>query len=86
MARAFTAHFPTRRPIRASRLREPDDIIAARAQALRPFLGSDPGGRLASLQRMLREERRAARAGIGYDAARHAALRRLLDEAQQTPT
>ena len=77
----MAAHSRNYRPIRAMRLSDPTDTIAARAAALRPFLGIASGDRLASLRRMLRQERRAARSGVGYDAARHAALCRLLDEA-----
>ena len=79
MARNFSTH----RPIRAMRLRNAGETITARADALRPFLGASLDDRLASLRRMLRQERRAAGSGVGYDAARHAALRRLLDEAGQ---
>jgi len=80
MARNFTHH----RPIRAMRLNNPAETIAARANALRPFLGLAAEDRLASLRRMLRQERRAAGSGVGYDAARHAALRRLLLESAQS--
>lgn len=77
----MAANFTNRRPIRAMRLKDPAETIKARAEALRPFLGNASEDRLASLRRLLRHERRAARSGVGYDAARHAALRRLLDEA-----
>lgn len=70
------------RRIRAARSEEREDIIAGRVAALRPFLGSPGADRGAALQRLLRAERRAARSGIGYDAARHAALRRLLAEVE----
>ena len=66
------------------RLNNPAETIAARANALRPFLGLAAEDRLASLRRMLRQERRAAGSGVGYDAARHAALRRLLLESAQS--
>lgn len=72
-------HHP-HRPIRAMRLEEPDAVIAARVAALRPFLGSAREQRLAALGRLLRQERRAASSGIGYDPSRHAALRRLAAE------
>ena len=72
-------HHPSR-PIRAMRLEEPDAVIAARVAALRPFLGSAREQRLAALGRLLRQERRAACSGIGYDPSRHAALRRLAAE------
>ncbi|MGA0561175.1 hypothetical protein ACO2RV_01915 [Ancylobacter sp. VNQ12] len=55
-------------------------MIAARAAALRPFIGSTREQRLATLRRLLRQERRAARSGLGYDPSRHAALRRLVAE------
>ncbi|MBS7542038.1 hypothetical protein [Ancylobacter oerskovii] len=61
------------------RSHEPAEEIAARAAALRPFLGQG-AERRARLARLLRAERRAALTGIGYDAARHAALRRLENE------
>ncbi|WP_018389841.1 hypothetical protein [Ancylobacter sp. FA202] len=71
--------------IRAARSEERDDIIAGRAAALRPFLGRQPESHGATLRRLLRAERRAAGSGLGYDAARHAALRRLLAEAEAAP-
>lgn len=71
-----------KRRIRAVRLEEPNDAIAARAAALRPFLGRTREERQAALRRLLRTERRAARCGVGYDAVRHAALRRLMAEAE----
>ena len=67
------------------RLSDARETIAARADALRPFLGLRAEDRLVSLRRMLRQERRAAGSGVGYDAARHAALRRLINEAGQAP-
>lgn len=75
----MTRHHP-RRPIRAMRAEEPDAVIAARVAALRPFLGSTREQRLAALSRLLRQERRAARNGVSYDASRHAALLRLAAE------
>ncbi|TCK31265.1 hypothetical protein EV667_1372 [Ancylobacter aquaticus] len=77
-----TSHRPR---IRAARSEERDAIIAGRAAALRPFLGRPPDGHGATLQRLLRAERRAAGSGVGYDAARHAALCRLLAEVEATP-
>jgi hypothetical protein len=74
-------HRPGHR-IRATRSEERDDIINGRVAALRPFLGRPPEGQGAILRRLLRAERRAAGSGMGYDAARHAALRRLLAEAE----
>ncbi|MDQ0347229.1 hypothetical protein [Ancylobacter vacuolatus] len=71
--------------IRAARSEERDDIIAGRTAALRPFLGRQPEGQSTTLRRLLRAERRAAGSGMGYDAARHAALRRLLAEAEAAP-
>lgn len=68
------------------RLKDAAETIKARADALRPFLGTSSDDRLASLRRLLRHERRAARSGVGYDAARHAALRRLIDETGQAST
>lgn len=75
----MSSHHRERR-IRAARTEEPEDAIAARAAALRPFLGRSTEERRAALRRLLRLERRAARCGVGYDALRHAALRRLMDE------
>ena len=69
-----------RRRIRAVRTEEPEDAIATRAAALRPFLGRTSEERRSALRRLLRTERRAARCGVGYDAIRHAALRRLMAE------
>lgn len=77
----MTPHHRGRR-IRAIRSEEPDEIIAARAAALRPFLGRSAEERRVALRRLLRTERRAARCGFGYDAVRHAALRRLLAEVE----
>lgn len=71
-----------RRPIRAMRQEDPETTIAARAAALRPFIGSTREQRLATLSRLLRQERRAARSGLGYDPCRHAALRRLMAETE----
>ncbi|HSI38920.1 MAG TPA: hypothetical protein VLA00_00035 [Xanthobacteraceae bacterium] len=68
--------------ITALRLHEPRALIAARMDALRPFLARDPAVRRAMLARLLRAERRAAMSGVGYDAVRHAALRRLAVEPQ----
>lgn len=70
------------RRIRAARSENPDEAIAARVAALRPFLGRTGEERQVALRRLLRAERRAAGTGIGYDAVRHAALRRLLAEAE----
>ncbi len=75
-------HTHRARPIRAVRSDEPAEAIAARAAALRPFLGRSSEERRINLCRLLRMERRAARCGVGYDALRHAALRRLLAEAE----
>ncbi|MCJ8143793.1 hypothetical protein MKI84_12790 [Ancylobacter sp. A5.8] len=69
--------------IRAMRVEDPQATIAARVDALRPFIGGTGEEKLASLRRLLRSERRAARAGGVYDAARHAALCRLVAEAQR---
>lgn len=80
----MTCHRHYRR-IRASRAEEREDVIAQRTAALRLFLGRPGDGRAAALQRLLRAERRASHTGVGYDAARHAALRRLLAEAQAAP-
>lgn len=77
----MTPHHRGRR-IRAIRSEEPEEAIAGRAAALRPFLGQSVEERRATLRRLLRIERRAARCGVGYDALRHAALRRLLTEAE----
>ncbi|MFT0860967.1 hypothetical protein [Ancylobacter sp. G4_0304] len=74
---------PRRSGIRALRMEDPQAAIAARAEALRPFLGGTGKEKLASLRRLLRAERRAARAGFGYDATRHAALCRLLAESER---
>ncbi|GAB4072347.1 hypothetical protein KHC28_26455 [Ancylobacter sonchi] len=68
---------PRRASLRAQRSQEPGEAIAARVAALRPFLGRDLAERRARLARLLRAERRAAHSGQGYDATRHAALRRL---------
>ncbi|MCB4768956.1 hypothetical protein LGR54_10100 [Ancylobacter sp. Lp-2] len=68
---------PRRATLRASRDHDAAEAIAARVAALRPFLGPDIGERRTRLARLLRIERRAALSGIGYDPARHAALRRL---------
>lgn len=68
------------RRIRATRVEEPATQIAARAAALRPFIGRTPAERIAAVSRLLRQERRAAAQGAGYDACRHAALNRLLAE------
>lgn len=68
---------PRRAAVRAMRLHEPAEAIAAKVAALRPFLGHGLAERRARLARLLRAERRAALTGIGYDATRHAALRRL---------
>lgn len=76
----MTASQSRRAPLRAMRRHEPGEAIAAQVEALRPFLGQNPAERRARLGRLLRSERRAARCGIGYDAARHAALRRLAAE------
>ncbi|MCK0209054.1 hypothetical protein MWN33_13540 [Starkeya koreensis] len=73
------------RRIRAMRSEEPAEAIAARAEALRPFLGRSGEERMRALRRLLRAERRAAGTGLGYDAIRHAALRRLLAEPGQPP-
>lgn len=59
-------------------------MVARRAEALRPFLGATGQERLTRLYRLLRSERRAAQNGTAYDATRHAALRRLLTEAQES--
>ncbi|MCK0196378.1 hypothetical protein MWN34_05560 [Ancylobacter sp. 6x-1] len=56
-------------------------LLAARMETLRPFIGTTPEERRIVLSRLLREQRRAARSGRGYDALRHAALRRLMNEA-----
>lgn len=72
-----------RRPIRAMRQEDPEAVIAARAAALRPFIGATREQRLATLSRLLRQERRAARGGLGYDPCRHAALRRLVAEIER---
>lgn len=77
----MSSHHRERR-IRAVRTEEPQDAIAARAAALRPFLGRSREERRVALRRLLRTERRAAHCGIGYDAVRHAALRRLIAEAE----
>ncbi len=68
------------RRIRAMRVEEPAAQIAARAAALRPFIGRTKVEKVAVLSRLLRQERRAAAQGAGYDACRHAALGRLLAE------
>lgn len=78
----MSSHHRKRR-IRAVRTEEPEDAIAARATALRPFLGRTREERQTALRRLLRTERRAARCGIGYDAIRHAALCRLMAEAEK---
>ena len=78
-------HTRRARRIRAVRSDEPAEAISARAAALRPFLGRSGEERRINLRRMLRLERRAARCGVGYDALRHAALRRLLAEAEGPP-
>ncbi|MDQ0302891.1 hypothetical protein [Ancylobacter polymorphus] len=70
----------TGRRIRAARSEERDAIIGRRAAALRPFLGRGGEECRTVLRRLLRAERRAAGSGLGYDAARHAALARLLAE------
>lgn len=72
-----------RRPIRAMRQEAPEAMIAARVAALRPFIGATREQRLATLSRLLRQERRAARSGLGYDPSRHAALRRLMAETER---
>lgn len=77
----MSSHHRKRR-IRAVRAEEPNDAITTRAAALRPFLGRTREERQAALRRLLRTERRAARCGVGYDAVRHAALRRLMTEAE----
>jgi hypothetical protein len=69
-----------RRKIRAVRFEDPETLIAARMAALRPILGGMREQRVATLGRLLRQERRAARSGVGYDLSRHAALRRLATE------
>ncbi|GLK84950.1 hypothetical protein GCM10017653_30200 [Ancylobacter defluvii] len=66
-----------RATVRAIRMHEPAEAIAAKVAALRPFLGHGTVERRTRLARLLRAERRAALTGIGYDATRHAALRRL---------
>ncbi|MPT23674.1 MAG: hypothetical protein E2577_12120 [Starkeya sp.] len=73
------------RRIRAARSEERDAIIARRAAALRPFLGHATEEGRTVLRRLLRAERRAAGSGLGYDAARHAALARLLAELDPPP-
>lgn len=78
-------HPATGRRIRAARSEERDAIIARRAAALRPFLGRATEEGRAVLRRLLRAERRAAGSGLGYDAARHAALARLLAELDALP-
>jgi len=78
----MSSHHRKRR-IRAVRTEEREDAVAARAKALRPFLGQTGDERQTALRRLLRTERRAARCGIGYDAVRHAALRRLMAEAEE---
>ena len=85
MTGSLTADRPLRRRIRAARSEEREDIIAGRTAALRPFLGRATEDSRATLRRLLRAERRAARSGVGYDAARHAALARLLAEAEAVP-
>jgi len=70
----------TRSRIRAFRTQEPAALIAARSDALRPFIGMTPQERTKRLRAMLRAERRAAGRGLFYDPLRHAALRRLMDE------
>ncbi len=70
------------RRIRALRAEQREDIIARRTAALRVFLGSSDEERATVLRRLLRAERRAAHVGVGYDAVRHAALCRLLAEAE----
>ncbi|MDF2621091.1 MAG: hypothetical protein K0S00_3750 [Xanthobacteraceae bacterium] len=77
----MSSHHRKRR-IQAVRTEEPNDTIAARAAALRPFLGRTREEHQAALRRLLRTERRAAHCGVGYDAVRHAALRRLMAEAE----
>ncbi|WP_371345243.1 hypothetical protein [Ancylobacter sp. IITR112] len=77
----LSTHRPARR-IRAARSEEREEIIARRTAALRPFLGPAADEAGATLHRLLRAERRAARSGMGYDPARHAALARLLAEAE----
>lgn len=74
-----------RRAIRSMRSEEPEVAIAARAAALRPFIGITVEERRTALLRLLRQERRASRSGHGYDASRHAALRRLMAEMQAAP-
>ena len=80
-------HPPARghRHLRAMRSEDPEALIAARADALRPFLGATSEARLAAIRRLLRAERRAARSGVGYDAVRHAALHRLMSESERQP-
>ncbi len=68
--------------VRAMRMEEPEKQIAERAAALRPFIGRTHDERSATLARLLRQERRAAARGFGYDAGRHAALSRLMAECQ----
>ncbi len=64
--------------LRACRAHDPATLVAARMETLKPFVGATPEARRTVLSRLLREERRAALTGAGYDAVRHAALRRLL--------
>ncbi|WP_425105744.1 hypothetical protein [Ancylobacter sp.] len=73
------------RRIRAARCEERDAVIARQAAALRPFLGRATEECRTVLRRLLRAERRAAGSGLGYDAARHAALARLLAELETPP-
>ncbi|MCS0501056.1 hypothetical protein [Ancylobacter mangrovi] len=73
-------HCRERRRIRAQRVHEPESAIAARSEALRPFLGGSREERSARLRSLLRAERRAARRGQAYDPLRHAALARLMAE------
>lgn len=75
----------SRAPIRAMRVEEPAAQIAARAAALRPFMGRTREEQTTTLARLLRQERRAAAHGVDYDAARHAALRRLMAECRFGP-
>lgn len=74
-----------RHRIRVARSEEREATITARTEALRPFLGRSAEDRDATLRRLLRAERRAARAGSGYDAVRHAALCRLMAEGETRP-
>lgn len=71
---------PHRRRIRATRLEEPETQISARMSGLRLFLDIGQEDRVATLSRLLRQERRASQIGCGYDPFRHAALVRLLAE------